>query len=470
MKKFILSFLLTLLPIIASAAESGTCGENLTWWYYNDDKTLIISGSGKMSNFGFYSSPWYSYRSEILKVELSDGITSIGEGAFKDCSSLTNIKIPNKVKSIGDYAFFGCSSLKSITIPNGVTSLGVSAFYECSSLKSITIPDGVTIIDECTFWGCSNLKSINIPDGVTSIKHGAFYKCKSLNSIIIPDGVTSIEEDTFGNCNNLTSINFGGVTSIGKNAFYNCSSLISINIPYLVTSIGESAFYNCKNLISIKIPDGVTNIEASTFYKCSGLTSVTIPYSVKSISSYAFAGCSKLTDVYCEPEEVTAYYSSSGGGLYTDKSAFNDSSPQNITLHVPATAIESYRIIQPWSWFGNKVALKGENIPDFPKCATPNVSLVNGKIAFSCGTEGVEYISEVSVSDTKDYYDNEISVPKKFKVAVYATKANHDTSDTATAEFDFSKDTARSGDVDGNGVVNVADHVKLSEIIMNQNK
>jgi hypothetical protein len=78
--------------------------------------------------------------------------------------------------------------------------------------------------------------------------------------------------------------------------------------------------------------------------------------------------------------------------------------------------------------------------------------------------------TEVTVSDAKKFYDADISAPKKFKVSVYALKTGFDNSDTVTAEFDFSSDTARSGDVDGDGKVNVADHVKLSEIIINQNE
>ena len=104
------------------------------------------------------------------------------------------------------------------------------------------------------------------------------------------------------------------------------------------------------------------------------------------------------------------------------------------------------------------------------KCATPTINLVNGQIEFGCETEGVEYVSKVIVSDAKTYYSATISTPKKFKVAVYAKKANYEISDTAIAEFDFSGDTSLSGDVDGNGIVNVADHVKLSSIIMDQNE
>ena len=110
----------------------------------------------------------------------------------------------------------------------------------------------------------------------------------------------------------------------------------------------------------------------------------------------------------------------------------------------------------------------GDEIPEAPKCATPTISLVNGEIIFGCETEGAEFVSEVTVSDAKAYYDNKVSAPKKFKVKVHATKSGYNDSDEVTEEFDFSDDTSRSGDVDGNGLVNVADHVELSKIILNQ--
>lgn len=157
-------------------------------------------------------------------------------------------------------------------------------------------------------------------------------------------------------------------------------------------------------------------------------------------------------------------------GLYTHPDAFKDSYPQAMTLHVPASAIEAYKGTEPWSSFKSFVPIGEGEIPETPKCATPTISLVNGEIIFGCETEGAEFVSEVTVSDAKAYYDNKVSAPKKFKVKVHATKSGYNDSDEVTEEFDFSGDTSRSGDVDGNGKVDVADHVKLSEIIMDQNK
>ena len=140
------------------------------------------------------------------------------------------------------------------------------------------------------------------------------------------------------------------VTSIGGSAFYYCSGLTSVTIPNSVTSIGSSAFYDCSGLTSVSIPNSVTSIGSYAFSACSGLTSVTIGSGVKTIESYSFANCPELLDVYCHAEKVPS----------TSTSAFNSSNYSNATLHVPAGSIESYKSTEPWSGFGNIVALTEE--------------------------------------------------------------------------------------------------------------
>ena len=76
---------------------------------------------------------------DLVSVEIGDCVTSIGNNAFRDCSSLTSIDIPNGVTSIGNLTFSECSSLTSCTIGSGVTSIGKQAFRDCGSLTSITV-------------------------------------------------------------------------------------------------------------------------------------------------------------------------------------------------------------------------------------------------------------------------------------------------------------------------------------------
>ena len=281
----------------AEIIASGTCGDNLTWTL-DDAGTLTISGEGAMTDYNSGGAPWFSRWKQIKKIALSEGLTSIGNHAFKNCSCLTTISIPNGIISIGEYAFYNCSGLTAAPIPDGVMSIGEYAFYNCSNLTTVSIPNSVTSIDLACFASCSSLTAISIPDSVTNIGDSTFSGCSSLTSVSIPDGVPSIGKSTFDSCSSLTSISIpNSVTSIGDFAFNSCSSLTLISIPNSVTSIGNSAFMNCISLPSISIPYGVISIGEYAFSNCSSLTSVSIPGSATSIGGWAFGYCSALTSI-----------------------------------------------------------------------------------------------------------------------------------------------------------------------------
>ena len=191
--------------------DSGTCGSNLTW-KLTDGGTLIISGTGAMSE---PSSPWSS-NSFIKRAIVANGVTTIGSFAFYNCSSLTSVTIGNSVRAIGDFAFDRCTSLTSITIPDSVTSIGYSAFEYCTGLTSINVASG------------NNYYSSN---------NGVLFNKKKTELIRYPEGKSQTSY-TIPN----------SVTSIGKRAFIFCSSLTSITISNSVTSIGVYAFYDCSGL------------------------------------------------------------------------------------------------------------------------------------------------------------------------------------------------------------------------------
>ena len=169
-----------------------------------------------------------------MVLEIPEGVRSIGDGAFRGCSSLTSIVIPEGVTSIGDGAFEGCSNLTSIEIPEGVRSIERCTFEKCSSLTSIVIPEGVTSIGDSAFEGCSSLTSIEIPEGLTSIGDNAFIFCRSLKSIKLPQSLHSIGEYTFYECYRLSNIYIPArVTFIGTEALNFLGSHVHTNKKYI---------------------------------------------------------------------------------------------------------------------------------------------------------------------------------------------------------------------------------------------
>lgn len=107
----------------------------------------------------------------------------------------------------------------------------------------------------------------------------------------------------------------------------------------------------------------------------------------------------------------------------------------NSTLHVPASAIESYRTTAPWSGFGKIVALDGEEpvVPEPEQCATPTIYYNSGKLSFKSATEGVQFVSEIKDADVQKFYDSEIALGVTYNISVYATRDGYRDSEVATA-------------------------------------
>ena len=281
-----------LLSSLAASAHEFEVGG--IYYYITSSTNLTVAVINKGSSYYEYSGS-ITIPTTVAHEGVNYSVTSIGERAFLDCSSLTFITIPEGVTSIGDGAFAGCSSLTSITIPEGVTSIGGAAFAECSSLTSITLPEGVTSIGSSAFYYCESLTSITLSKSVTSIGENAFAGCSSLESITIPENVTSI----------------------GSSAFYYCSNLTTINIPESVTSIGSSAFSGCSSLTSLS---------------CNALT----PPSIGDRS----LGLDVNTPVYVPVTSLEAYKAAAGWSEYLNLQA----SDFSINYMVDGVVVKSERV------------------------------------------------------------------------------------------------------------------------------
>ena len=317
-------------------------GVNLSWKSGYD--YITIYGAGEMYDFPSASYfPWGRTNNPIARVEINEGVTSIGSHAFSSRPSLTYVKIPASVKSIGYAAFADCPLLTQIDIDDGNTNFrfidGVlfnsdrSQLIQCTAAKTgtYTIPDTVTTIVDSAFHSCHSLTNIVVPPSVQYIGNNSFYSCDNLMNISIPKSVRTIGNNAFQSCHSLRNVTINdGVNSIGSYAFDDCCSLETITIPQSVSSIGFRAFSSCVNLTSIEV-DG-SNTAFSSVHgvlfdsACTKLiqypigkkeSSYTIPKSVRTIEDGAFADCSSLS--YLDVEEENGFFKSDEGVLYDNE-------------------------------------------------------------------------------------------------------------------------------------------------------
>ena len=281
--------------------------------------------------------------SGLTKLTIQSKVTSIGEAAFSCCSALTSITVK---KDNRYYEDMGCNAIiekstnkliagcNNTIIPSSVTSIGAGAFQNCTGLTSVTLPQSLTSIGESAFGGCTGLKSVEIPKSVTTIGAYAFHDCTGITYIEIPNNVTRIEDGTFKGCTNLIWAYYYYVKSIGDDAFSGCQRLSFTEIYKTVTSIGKRAFSGCKNIYALIIPYSVITIGEEAFRGCTKLTEVTIGESVKSIGRYAFNECLAIKKVVCNvkvPPTVDGF------------GTFDNENVSDITLYVPLTCKEDYK-------------------------------------------------------------------------------------------------------------------------------
>lgn len=344
--------LIAAIPVTVFAtdmANSGYCGENLSW-VIDDEGTLFITGTGAMYDYDTYPhAPWNDYRYPIKNAVISDGVTNIGNYAFYYCTSLASVSIPISISDIGDYAFYACTSLANIPCLENISQIGDYAFSLCHEVETIIIPSSVSSIGEGAFYDCRGVRSLDILNGVLSIGPNAFslpnftstsisipesvyfigesafvgIDClveidvdsrnanycsidgilydKNITTLIlypngkkdteysIPSSVIRIGAKAFYRNRNLTKLVLPSyLDSIGKYAFY-YSALSELVLPSEIVDIGEGAFSDCHNLYNIVLPRGMTKINDRVFQRCSNLSSVVIPDTIVAIGEETFA-------------------------------------------------------------------------------------------------------------------------------------------------------------------------------------
>ena len=347
------------------ALMSGSCGattdDTVTWALTDDDNdgkyTLTISGTGAMADYDSPAStdenaviaPWYtSYGDAITEVMISEGVTSIGNNAFRSLTALEKVNIPASIKNLGDHIFRGDTALTTVewadgfTAPtitdtdsnadtytgayvptsmfDGCTSLGAgveltewlpSSFIGvgCAAFRGTAFSvdfdswENLSYIGAYGFASMPNLTTVTVKGSWTCGLRGntqtwSAFQGSGLTSATIGDGVEEILFGTFQGCAQLTSVTLSdSVKTIDQNAFLGTSSLSTIDLKGVETIIGY-AFQDSGLTGELILPENVTSVNSRAFEGCTNLTSLTInATNLTSFGANSFAGCSSLTTV-----------------------------------------------------------------------------------------------------------------------------------------------------------------------------
>ncbi len=316
------------------------------------ENTVYSSQDGILYNKQQTTLILYPFAAETDKFSIPDGVTEIGDGAFRFCTNLQDVSAPNTTRSVGKAAFQNCTALESVTIPGDVKAIGNDAFANCANLVSVSLPDSVTTIGKNAFAQCASLAAFAFPDELTVVDEHAFSG-SGLADVTLPDGVAEIAAYAFSNCAKLAFVHIpSSVTAIGSSAFANCTNLGFLcsdtatglagtyaaenNIAFRLCAGHESAadticgvcgaegdnvlwalnLGNGKMVVSgtgamddftsaddtpwadyrasiqtVIVQDGVTTIGENAFTGCTPLTSVTIGEGVTSVGTGAFSDC-----------------------------------------------------------------------------------------------------------------------------------------------------------------------------------
>ncbi|MBE6576228.1 MAG: leucine-rich repeat domain-containing protein [Ruminococcaceae bacterium] len=308
--------------------------ESYFFWDFADG-TLTVSGRGPMQDFeaaAGLSIPWASLTTQIRRIVVEEGITSIGKNAFANCTALTEVVLPSSLRRIGVFAFGKCTALTEIALPEGLEYIDRSVFHECDALKTLHIPASVTEMNERIFLTCDSLESFTVAegnpsysavDGVLFSRDGSFLyrypQAKVGTSYTVPDGVEEINENAFYYAVDLQTIHLpASVAEMDPTAFNACYSLTSITVAedsrhyisrdgvlFTRDGIHLVRYPQAKAGDSYTVPLGVKTIDYNSFARVTELKHLILPVDVSMLDSRAFEMHESLCTVTIYRRDVT---------------------------------------------------------------------------------------------------------------------------------------------------------------------
>lgn len=345
MKKLLFSIWMVVAGWLSAATwTDSTTG--ITWSYtLSAGRATIIGASNLPSNdlvfpdtvdsipvaaIGYEAFEMYT----LVSVKIPEGVTRIGESAFKDCRSLTSITLPKGLREIGKNAFSGCMRLGTFSLPESVERIGENAFMGCSALPT----DGNGIRYEST----ERRLLLYVPYLISG-------------DLTLPDDVWFIHSDALSGCYNLTGVTLSAnLRAIGARAFYECSKLFELTIPEGVTHIGDGALAGCEGLKHITFsgppPKVVTPFSDATY--ANAVTHAT--YQPKDATKWEHQiQAGKWDFLTFESNEVLLFTTILGGGTIQSTSDSPYAFPKGESVTLTAVPTEGYRFM---GWSGDTVS------------------------------------------------------------------------------------------------------------------
>ena len=425
----------------------------------------------------------------LTSIVISEGVSSLGFGVFMDCQGLVDVSLPSTITAIPDHAFNWCTNLSSLTIPKSIRSIGSGVFYLCKKLKSIYISD---LEAWCNIYNSSNYVW---DDDCIEVGHDLYLNGEKITELVIPNNIKSIGKGAFKGCSGLTKVLIhNDVATIENEAFKGCSQLKEVSIGWGVSKIRQEAFSNCKELTDIYCyTEDVPNTE-DTGFKDSYIEYSTLHVREKAYNKYKesapWSGFKEIVKIEIPKHRLLYYvdgeiyksfeleegttiepennpykegYTFSGWSEIPQRMLYDDIvvtgsftiNTYKLTYYVDGVKYKSYDVeyganITPeeeptkegftfsgWSEIpetmpSHNVTITGTFTPS-QKCDKPAIHYEYGRLTFTCDTEGVEYVSEITDSDIKKHYESEITLTATYNISVYAKKDGFAISDVSTA-------------------------------------